>query len=350
MKSGAVRLMLPVCIIGGQAMESRASAIDLNRRGDLSDAQRTAYVNAHDSFVEFALYTAVFVFIAGFAGLLRAGLLDNERTIGLYTVGLIGLTGVAAVAAGIIGNRLLRARAARLAAQPTPVVQREGRVEFGRKGYVARAQGRRLKSVHQKVLNLKPGRYTFYCVRGSRYFVNAEPLDSENVQHVELLLALQQANRFSALALARNREGRLTARQAFRLLSEVLIDMIGALIGVGLIVFSIILIVFNQHEGAAFEPLSLAPAAVGVLFVGVALLRASRSIGDALVGRVMVQQGKVIKAQEANSEGDPSHFYVLDEQRFAVSERAYKALVSGAQYHVYYTPRSKRLVNIEPLS
>jgi hypothetical protein len=35
--------------------------------------------------------------------------------------------------------------------------------------------------------------------------------------------------------------------------------------------------------------------------------------------------------------------------KFQVSGRAYTALVSGMAYRIYYTPRSKTLVSIEPL-
>jgi len=35
--------------------------------------------------------------------------------------------------------------------------------------------------------------------------------------------------------------------------------------------------------------------------------------------------------------------------KFQVSAHAYTALVSGMAYRIYYTPRSKTLVSIEPL-
>jgi hypothetical protein len=42
-----------------------------------------------------------------------------------------------------------------------------------------------------------------------------------------------------------------------------------------------------------------------------------------------------------------THFYVLDGQRFIVSQKGYAALTEGPSYRLYYVPHSKRLVNIE---
>lgn len=44
-----------------------------------------------------------------------------------------------------------------------------------------------------------------------------------------------------------------------------------------------------------------------------------------------------------------THFYMLDGQRFIVSQKGYAALTEGPSYRLYYVPRSKRLVNIEPV-
>jgi hypothetical protein len=40
---------------------------------------------------------------------------------------------------------------------------------------------------------------------------------------------------------------------------------------------------------------------------------------------------------------------MLDGQRFIVSQKGYAALTEGPSYRLYYVPRSKRLVNIEPV-
>ena len=44
-----------------------------------------------------------------------------------------------------------------------------------------------------------------------------------------------------------------------------------------------------------------------------------------------------------------SYSYDIAGQRFPVSETAYHALVDGVPYRFYYLPRSKTLINIEPL-
>ena len=42
-----------------------------------------------------------------------------------------------------------------------------------------------------------------------------------------------------------------------------------------------------------------------------------------------------------------TYYYQVAGQKFSVSLRAYQALVSGPNYRLYYTPRSKRLVALE---
>jgi hypothetical protein len=54
---------------------------------------------------------------------------------------------------------------------------------------------------------------------------------------------------------------------------------------------------------------------------------------------------------EAKSDGEDgyTYYYVLDRKRFTVTGVAYRALVSGPRYHLYYLPHSEKLVSIEPL-
>ena len=52
----------------------------------------------------------------------------------------------------------------------------------------------------------------------------------------------------------------------------------------------------------------------------------------------------------AGGDGTTDYYsYDIAGQRFPVSETAYHALVDGVPYRFYYLPRSKTIVNIEPL-
>jgi hypothetical protein len=47
---------------------------------------------------------------------------------------------------------------------------------------------------------------------------------------------------------------------------------------------------------------------------------------------------------------EPLYYYRLNRLRFPVSEAGYDALIVGRPYRVYYLPRSKILLSLEPLS
>jgi hypothetical protein len=90
--------------------------------------------------------------------------------------------------------------------------------------------------------------------------------------------------------------------------------------------------------------MGLAFASVGL----VTLASGLRRVADVLGGQVRTVAGKVIG--EANSSGESTtYYYKVDKLKFRVPAHAYTALVSGMSYRIYYTPRSKTLVSIEPL-
>jgi hypothetical protein len=73
-----------------------------------------------------------------------------------------------------------------------------------------------------------------------------------------------------------------------------------------------------------------------------------RRVADALGRQVRAVEG--IVSGEADSSGDSTTYrYKVNGMRFRVPGQGYTALVSGLAYRIYYTPRSKTLVSIEPL-
>ena len=76
---------------------------------------------------------------------------------------------------------------------------------------------------------------------------------------------------------------------------------------------------------------------------------------DALTGQVSVAEGDVRKSYSVEStgrgySGRTTYYYHIGDVHLAVSGKmAYDAMIDGLRYRAYYTPRSKKLVAIEPL-
>lgn len=84
--------------------------------------------------------------------------------------------------------------------------------------------------------------------------------------------------------------------------------------------------------------------------------------GDIAAGQIAVLEGVCRKHHERKysfvsaivSDGDDGYtdyyFYRIGNERFSVPERAYHALIEGIPYRIYYLPRCKKLINMEPLA
>ncbi len=105
--------------------------------------------------------------------------------------------------------------AARREIAANEIVYAEGRVVWADDLYTAIAGRKRLKPIYNK-LNLPPGAYRFFYLRGGRWLLSAEKLTGE-VQSTpsSLFLTLSQANRFSQVDLEQNRAGRLIFRTRY---------------------------------------------------------------------------------------------------------------------------------------
>jgi hypothetical protein len=89
-----------------------------------------------------------------------------------------------------------------------------------------------------------------------------------------------------------------------------------------------------------------------LLFVALVILRLGLSVARMVVdlwsGEVSRVEGSV-RRQTRRSRYYRSYYYVAGLHRFQVSQAAYNALLEQKSYRIYYAPRSKRLVSIEPL-
>jgi hypothetical protein len=377
------------------------ASVAANRAGVLSDEQRRA-LDRRGARLPVAAVIVVLMIGVGFIlplliglGIIGAGPDNQINPICAAPVALIGL-GVLSLVFVIPAYTRRWSSHIREDLAAGRVEQDEGEVTFTPRGYQAflapRASlttpviGPIERPFPPRVVQLPPGRYRFYYLPRSRTLLSAEPLipaqedpdfapappapdplaglpgyvpTTQAVPHAawaaaapargEGLAALQAAlaegSRFTMEELAANREGRLTGRQTWRLLAllPVLVPfgMLFVAVGVGMLrtwTFQ----GFPQAFGIAF--------ALAFLIGGLMpLLLGLRRLLDALARRVVSVDG-VVKA-ELDSSGDSSTYsYRVGKMKFQVRPRAYPALVSGMAYRIYYTPLSRTLVSIEPLS
>jgi hypothetical protein len=70
--------------------------------------------------------------------------------------------------------------------------------------------------------------------------------------------------------------------------------------------------------------------------------------GDMWAGRVDQTDGRVTRHVH-RARNTRYYTYQVNGLRFRVSMSAYNALIEGREYRIYFAPRSKRLVAIEPI-
>ncbi len=216
----------------------------------------------------------------------------------------------------------------------------EGQVTFSRKGYVATAAGRRLLALNgNRVINLAPGAYRFYYLRASRRLLSAERLVSYEAAppQAPLLEVLASVHGFSMGDLEMNRQGWISAHQRSKLLRAAVLWVGFTLAGAAA------LLIWMPDDLELGGMVILALLALLLLYIGYT------HYADMLRGRVAMLEGTVISQRRSGDEGGYTYHYVIGRESFLVNESAYHALISGLPYRVYYGPKSKKLLSIEPL-
>jgi hypothetical protein len=197
-------------------------------------------------------------------------------------------------------------------------------------------------------------------------------------------LDVVKANRFDSNALATNRAGALAAGQKSRLTIRLASMAFSSIASVAFGIFWIYLAVIavpkqtivNHWLAVIFAVFSLIFGVIWIVDGVRNLIRDSVSLlRDILSGEVAVAEGPARREYDSRHYASlwhrlfnsiwffsvdrraqyleafkGTHFYVLDGQRFIVSQKGYAALTEGPSYRLYYVPRSKRLVNIETVS
>jgi hypothetical protein len=222
------------------------------------------------------------------------------------------------------------------------IAQADGEVLFSNSaGYHARVFGQTLAALDgDRTLSLAPGLYRFYYLPRSRRILSAERqmLFEPGGPKAGLREALSRANNFRMDELDTNRQGGLSARQRFRVMR-------------GLAFLLVILVALVV--GAAWQfPLLLRYSPWGFLIGGLILfgllVATYQRWLDLLEGRAAMLEG-FVQATEHSSEDSNTYYYELDKERFTVTSAAYRALIPGERYRLYYLPHSKKLLSIEPV-
>jgi hypothetical protein len=219
--------------------------------------------------------------------------------------------------------------------------QEDGQVIFTMKsGYIPRtSRGSELYNVDGAAkVDLASGPYHFYFLPRSRRVLSAERQETFAPGGLQagLLAALEEANGFSQAELERNRQGRTSARQQAATFYRVFIlAVILAAVAIASAIY-----VLRSEFPALFV---LVPIILIVMFL------MYRRVQDLAAGRVETIEGEVERTMDNSGDGGPVYHYTIGTFRFSVSLPAYNALVPGLRYRIYYLPKTKRLVSIEPL-
>jgi hypothetical protein len=275
------------------------------------------------------------------------------------------------------------------------VARGEGWVAFTSRGYVARMEWVQpgtgaARWRHGRRVSLPPGRYHLYYLPESGILLSAEALGAQAsaeepvfapptaprpdplaglpgykpapqplgaaagsalvpttplspVASAALLAALAEAHHFTLADLELNRQGRLSAREAKRLSA-----LPWVFIAFALVFWSCAgLVAFTTFSGRSLGIGVAVTLALGVV-PAFAVLRALWHGADIREKRVVSVEG-VVEGRTESSGDTMAYYYLVVDKKFQVSGGAYPALISGLRYRIFYTPRSKRLVSIEPL-
>lgn len=232
--------------------------------------------------------------------------------------------------------------------------QTQGRVLFDRNGYFLEADGRRLKlPAPEQTGGLLPGAmYRVFYLEESGLVLSAEEVFPPAPAQIRTALneILAQVNAFRAEDLAANRNGEVTPAQRIKPLGQSLTGIISSLAAFGFGAFFYFQIVPEIQDPAALFML-MGPALFLVLFFLLGLLMALSGLLDMAFPSIASIEGKAHKQKRTGGGRSRStrYYYVIGNQHFQVSRRAYNALVEGLTYRIYYLPRTRKLVSIEVL-
>jgi hypothetical protein len=246
-----------------------------------------------------------------------------------------------------------------------------GEVAWEPPRYVARLggpDGQRLRAWNRSDIEcLVPGAHRFHCldVAGTGWLLSAEDAGSggpgasttgaDGQQLRPLREILAQTNGFSVDALESNRRGRLTQAQRDALLAPAdgapargaPREALRADLDRGTVAM-----VDGTAEKLEAPRRSLADAALSVALDVVQNAAFEAAFGT--TGGAGTRGGGAASGSpdmgRMDADASTVYLYLVGDRRFAVPWLAYRALVEGVRYRLYYLPASGVLVNVEPVA
>jgi len=220
-----------------------------------------------------------------------------------------------------------------------------GKIEWTGRKYKVVSDSHTLRTVRGNISMPPPGAYRFYCLPNSGLVIQAEALGEASARQSQdlLLEALSRAIGFSPDDLSVNRQQGLSGGQTLRLIGFAILQGVVFLLCVGFGTW----LGFNLPTGE-----DLIWALVFVVLMVILALSAVWNIlkvGLDLISRGVTNVDGFVVRHEHRTRNGRYYTYQIKNLKFRVSRNAFNALVSGWEYRVYYSTRSKRLLAIEPL-
>jgi hypothetical protein len=326
--------------------ESSVQNLEANQRGRLTPEQQSALevaMKGQREMIGFLgmiilAFVGFFVFffwqVAGVDGLLSST--------SLITIGLV-ILGVTLLFLVVLGPLIVISHDEIDNGQVESTI---GRVVWTGRRYKFVSDSRKLQSMRNGRVLPPPGDYRLYYLSHSGLVVVAQELMLTSAsQPKDLLLdALTSANHFSMDDLETNRKGSLSGRQEVRLFGY------ASMLGGSFLAFILLTIAAAQSKVASENLLVYIFLVIMALVMFLRLGWGSiKVIWDIWNGKVTHMDGQVTR-HIRRARNTRYYLYQLNDIKFNVSLSAYNALIEGQGYRVYFTPRAKRLVAIEPLN
>jgi hypothetical protein len=317
----------------------------LNRRGEMTPGQRLGMKRGVKAAYSNGLVLAsLFGFLCLLILVVDVGSRSSHFDQG--AAALFGcLTVISIIWGAWSGGRLARALAE---VRTGRLEHASGQVVWDRGDYRAAVEGRTL---NLSGLRLGAGTYEFYYLPGSGRVVAADLLAAEapDQAQAQLLHTLAVTVGFNVDWLPDFRQGRLGAGREGRLRRTWL--------GTGwtLLAAVVVLALFVFLVNANPDSRLIIPLAGGEIFLAIGVLigvlTAIRPTLDLLAGQVESAEGPVQKVvhETHGRYASTFYYYQIGSRLWSVSPVAYRAIIEGERYRVYYLPHDKSLVGIEPI-
>jgi Na+/melibiose symporter-like transporter len=327
-------------------LSSPARSDSPNALGQLTTEQQQLALHAIRQETSSGLWSGVALAVLfGFFFFAALGSPDTDP--GTAWPGLVFFGGLALIFAVVAAAALWRRRQASQEVQAGLVERADGHIVWERGTYRAEVPGHTLNLT---TFNLAAGTYTFSFMPRTGRVVAADlvALDTPAQAQDELRHALAVANHFNLDDLPAFRDGRLGAgsgRRLWRAWTGPVICLLAGLLLFGL--FAVLVVVEPDLDALP----ALFVVAVVLSLIGLfAALGAISFTRDVLAGQVSTTTGALYKTiRQTHGRGAHTYYYYkLDKHTWLVTTEAYRALVTGREYRVYYLPHSHTLVGIDP--